>query len=277
MNKEYLWTKSGARLHCARALGGKNFNWLFLPGGPGLGSESLFPLLDILQLPGNMWCLDLPGDGSNTMSNNKKAFSKWSDALMETTRALPNIILVAHSRGGMFALATPDLDKNLVGLVLMTSAPDMSWQKDLEDKLVDFPLPEADKADKKYRKNPTNALLRECIITAAPRMFFTKEGLRRGIEFLKKLPFNYEVFQWTEEHFDPLYQAKWIPEIPTLILSGEKDIAIPIKYFEEKEEYKRNNILMKSIKNAGHFPWIENPQAVIAAFNEYMSRLEKKG
>ncbi len=249
---------------------GRNFNWLFLPGGPGLGSESLFPLLNILELPGNMWRLDLPGDGSNTTSNNKESFSHWSQALMEATGALTNVILVAHSRGGMFALATSGLEKNLAGLVLMASAPDMSWQDQLESRLVDYPLPEADKADEIYRKNPSNALLKECILSASPRMFFTKEGLKKGIQFLSALPFNYEVFQWAEEHFDPTYRAQWIPEkIPTLILSGSEDIAIPLEHFAERKEYNRSNILMKAIENAGHFPWIENPQSVIGAFNEY--------
>ncbi len=270
MPKEYLWTKSRARLQWIRTSGGEAYNWLFLPGGPGLGSESLFPLLDILELPGNIWRMDLPGDGSNTTSD----MSHWSQALLEATGALDNVILVGHSRGGMFALATPDLEKTLTGLVLMNSAPDMSWQTDLATKLVDFPLPEADRAEEQYRQHPNNATLRECIITAAPRMFFTEEGLRKGIEFMEKLPFNYEAWQWAEEHFDPGYQAEWIPHIPTLILSGEKDIAIPIKYFRVRKEYKRGNILLKEIENAGHFPWIENPQGVIAAFNEYLSFLK---
>ncbi len=272
--KNYLWTASQARLQLVRSSEGRNLQWLFLPGGPGLGSESLSPLIDILKLPGNMWRLDLPGDGSNTTSNNAESFSHWSQALIEATQALKNVILVAHSRGGMFALATPDLEKNLTGLVLMTTAPDMDWQKDLESKLVDYPLPEADEADNIYRKSPSNALLRDCIIAAAPRMFFTKEGLKKGVQFLSQLPFNYEVFQWAEEHFDPTYKAQWVPErIPTLILSGDKDIAIPLKHFEQRNEYKRDNVLMKAIENAGHFPWIENPQSVIAAFNEYMRML----
>ncbi len=273
MAKEYLWTKSGARLECIRVGEEEGLNWLFLPGGPGLGSEALLPLMNILKLPGSMWRLDLPGDGSNTTADNKQAFSHWQQALIEATTVLKNVILVAHSRGGMFALATPELEKTLTGLVLMTSSPDMSWQKGLESKLVDFPLPEADKADEKYQQHPSNSSLRECVIAAAPRMFFTKEGLQKGIEFLEKLPFNYEVYQWTEEHFDPTYQAKWVPSIPTLILSGEKDIAIPLKYFQERKEFRRDNILMREIKNAGHFPWIENPGEVVAAFNEYILTL----
>ena len=268
MTKDYLWTASRARLRLFRVDEGKNLHWLFLPGGPGLGSESLIPLLEILNIPGTMWLLDLPGDGSNRTSTNKEAFSRWAEGLVEAVDALKNVILVGHSRGGMFALAAEELQKKLKGLVLMTSAPDMSWQKEISLP----PLPEADQAEEIYRRNPNNSDLKKCILAGAPRMFFTKKGLEEGVKFFSQLPYNYETWQWAEEHFDPAYRAKWIPkDIPTLILSGEKDIAIPIKYFAGKPEFQRNNILLKEIENAGHFPWMDNPLAVIAAFDEYVS------
>lgn len=91
MDRSYLWTKSRARLQLVRSSEGRNLQWLFLPGGPGLGSESLFPLLNILELPGSTWRLDLPGDGSNTTLNNKESFSHWSSALTEATKALENV------------------------------------------------------------------------------------------------------------------------------------------------------------------------------------------
>lgn len=129
MKQEYLWTHSKARLQLIRSTAGANLNWLFLPGGPGLGSESLAGLTQIVKLPGSIWHLDLPGDGSNTTSNDWESFSHWSKALLEAATALSNVILVAHSTGGMYALATPELSKVLRGLVLMDSAPDASWQE----------------------------------------------------------------------------------------------------------------------------------------------------
>lgn len=129
MKKPYLWTRSKARIRCLHTNPGKNFNWIFIPGGPGLGSESLAGLPEILQLPGTAWHADLPGDGSNTTEDDIKYFSQWSVALIEVACALENVILVAHSSGGMFSLATPELEKIITGLVLMDSAPDASWQK----------------------------------------------------------------------------------------------------------------------------------------------------
>ena len=78
-----IFTKSHARLRFIKTNTEADFNWIFLPGGPGLGSESLYPLTQILNLPGKMWHLDLPGDGSNRTSDDAEYFSHWSQALIE--------------------------------------------------------------------------------------------------------------------------------------------------------------------------------------------------
>ncbi len=244
-----LWTKHGARLECVRSSAGL-FNWLFLPGGPGLGSECLHSLTSILKVPGTIWHLDLPGDGSNSAGE----ICNWAEALVEATGALDNVILVGHSRGGMFALALPELQQNLVGLVLLDSAPNMQWKSD-------FAPEEGVYTD--------NASLREFVLAGAPYMF-TKEGLAKGRKMLEGLPYNLRAIQWTQDHFDPTYEAKWIPHMPALILSGAEDQATPLKYFAENRAFHRNNIVMKEIPHAGHFPWIENPQGIIDAFSAFL-------
>ena len=102
------------------------------------------------------------------------------------------------------------------------------------------------------------------------RYMFTKEGLAKGLKSLERLPYNHLAFQWTQEHFDPTYSAKWIPKIPTLILAGSEDLGTPQVLFQKKSEYHRKNIALVEIANAGHYPWIENPAAVAAAFNDFV-------
>src|ERR1700712_5244480 len=58
------WTPLGVRMVRARRSPGR-WNWLFLPGGPGIGSDSLRDLGEPPDLPGTGWLVDLPGDGSN--------------------------------------------------------------------------------------------------------------------------------------------------------------------------------------------------------------------
>jgi len=266
MNTRTLWTASRARLQWVRNKKGANWNWIFLPGGPGLGSESLLPLINILDLPGTLWRLDLPGDGSNIERN--AMIRHWPQALLEVADTFENIIMIGHSRGGMFLLSLSELEKKIKGLILLDSAPDNSWQEEFASRITHTNLPE----EEDYKNHPSNETLRRFVLAGAPCMF-TKKGLAKGLHSLENLPYNQDAIQWTQKHFDPTYSAKWIPKtIPTLILSGSDDLATPLKLFSQRSEYHRGNISLVEIENAGHFPWIENPSAVAAAFNDYINK-----
>ncbi len=273
MSKNYLWTSLKARLQLIRTTNGQHFNWLFLAGGPGLGSDSLNPLIQTLNLPGTIWKLDLPGDGSNLTDDDAQAFSSWSEALAEAVGALDNVILVAHSTGGMYSLATPALEKLLTGLVLMDSAPNASWQQHFMEVVKQHPIPGAEQLHQTYSENPNNEILKQLTILSAPYLF-TKEGLKKDISFLESLPYNFRTCEWSAQHFDSTYKAKWIPKnIPTLIFAGEEDAITPLRLFIESADFQRPNIMLRKIKNAGHFPWIENPEEITTVFNEYVQIL----
>ena len=218
MQKTYLWTQSKARLQFIRANSGECYNWIFLPGGPRIGSESLNGLTQILSLPGAAWHLDLPGDGSNITSDDSYDFANWSKALLEAVSALKNVILVAHSTGGMYALATAALEKILTGLVLMDSAPDATWQQAFAEYVKKYPLAVVEQLQKLYEQSPSNETLKQATIASAP-YFMTKHGLKKSIDLLESLPFNYKSHAWSAKYFDETYKAAWIPKkLPTLIL-----------------------------------------------------------
>jgi pimeloyl-ACP methyl ester carboxylesterase len=269
MKENYLWTKLGARLKWIKAQKGKPYHWLFLPGGPGLGAESLANLTQCLTLPGTLWHLDLPGDGSNTTENNSASFSRWSEALVEAVSVFSHVILVAHSTGGMYVLATPALEKKLSGLVLLDSAPNASWQKTFMAYVNRHPIAKAKTRQEIYTKSPNNETLKKVIIASASYVF-TSQGLKAGIQLFKKLPINFETCEWSAQYFDADYKAKWIPKnIPTLILGGEHDHITPLILFTQIKRFHRKNIVIKKISDAGHYPWIENPREVKKAFLEY--------
>ncbi|KTC81349.1 alpha/beta fold hydrolase [Legionella brunensis] len=271
--KKYLWTALKARLLYIHANEGKPFNWLFLPGGPGLGSESLSQLTASLKLPGTIWHLDLPGDGSNTTSDDSHYFSRWADALIEAVSSLDNVILAAHSTGGMYALSIAELEGLLTGLVLMDSAPDASWQTIFMEYVSKHPIDYLEQLQTQYTKNPANDILKKMTVASAPYLF-TSAGLEKGISALKHLPFNYKTCEWSAQHFDLDYKAQWIPQtIPTLIFAGDSDRITPLKLFTRLETFKRNNILIREISNAGHYPWIDNSDEIHLLFREYCSLL----
>lgn len=269
-----MLTPSKARLVLIRRNTERKYNWLFLPGGPGLGSESLQDLTDILHLPGSMWYVDFPDDGSNIAEHGDRHFADWRKALFEATSQFDNVILVAHSSGGMFALSAPEIEKNLIGLVLMASSPDAGWQQSFQEYVKQHPLPDADKLQQVYDANPTDDVLKRLTIVCAP-YFSTSHGMDNIRSRLEQLPFNHVSHVWARDHFDDTYQSKWVPQtIPTLIFTGDQDYLTPLKLFRQAPAFQRNNIYIREIKDAAHFPWIENPESVRQVFAEFCQHLK---
>ncbi len=257
-----ILTASGARLTQIRSDTLQKPNWLFLPGGPGLGAESLQSLTDILELPGTLWLLDLPGDGANSAGD----FANWSTALIEACSHMKHTILVAHSTGGMFALATPPLEKSLMGMIIMNSAPNHEWKKRFADFMQAHITPEITQLTEEYQEDPSDDLLKELTLECAPLYSSDK----RLLQMLGTLPFNHRSHLWAEQHFEPSYVAKWIPQkMPVLIFSGDRDFITPLELFSGRSDFLRRNIFMCKIKNAGHFPWFENPEQVQVVFQEF--------
>jgi pimeloyl-ACP methyl ester carboxylesterase len=161
----------------------------------------------------------------------------------------------------------------LLGLILIDSAPDASWQLAFEKMMHASPIKEFEQLDQTYRENPSNEVLKAFTLAAAPYVF-TEKGLQRGRALLQSLPYNYETFEWSKKHFDSTYKALWVPQnLPTLIIAGAEDYLTPLALFRTSEAFNRNNILIKEINHGGHFPWIENPHEVAQAFDAYLSQL----
>ncbi len=277
MNKRKIYTSLKARLQAVNENTEGQYNWVFLPGGPGLGSESLSSLTRRLSLPGVTWHFDFPGDGSNLTSDDNFYFARWQDALIEAVKKLDNVILIGHSTGGMYIQSTPELEGLVIGLVLMGSAPNVNWREQFNAYMQANPIPGIEKRVIAHANNPTDETLKQLTI-ATISYSVTKKGEKAIIEELKTWPFNNAAATWSDEHFDPTYAAKWIPkEITTLIFAGSEDHIIPLSVFMDLPEYRRKNIVMHEIPQAGHFPWIENPQAVCEAFNHFIIRLKQRG
>ncbi len=259
----YVWTKNGARLQ--NLSNGIGKNWLFIPA-PGLGSESLIELITLLQgqIPGVFWALDHPNDGSNIDKNIN--FANWQQALIEATTMLDRPILVGHSTGAKLIQNVPELEALASGFVFMDTAPDMSWRDKFDIYMQQNSTQTIIDCANEYTANPGNETLRSLLISSV-KFCFMPEALEAGVEMMKRLPVNYMVANWSDRYFDPIYKAKFIPQlIPTLIIAGEYDQITPLIIYKEKLEYYRDNILIQSISNAGHYPWFENPKDILRVF-----------
>ncbi|MFT3774219.1 MAG: alpha/beta hydrolase [Minicystis sp.] len=268
------FTPSGVRLR-RQSDGPGALSWLLLPGGPGIGSESLQELAGALEVPGSIWLVDLPGDGSNRSPPGapEDVFAVWPSAVVEAAQAVPNPVFVGHSTGGMYLLATPELAPYLKGLALLDTAPDASWHPRYVEMTRAWPLPEVEAAAAVYEADRRDANIAAVAVASAP-WNFTPVGLEAGRELLARMPYNSKAVDWSDAHFDHVYAARWWPtDIPVLRLAGAED-RIVWQGGWEQPRFRTPNVIERSIPGAGHFPWIENPGAVRAAFSDFALRLQ---
>ncbi|MGH8462728.1 MAG: alpha/beta fold hydrolase, partial [Pseudomonas sp.] len=104
---------------------------------------------------------------------------------------------------------------------------------------------------------------------------FEPEFVEEGKRMLREMPYNLTAVEWSDKNFDHTYTKQWWPlEIPTLIVSGERD-RIVAQDLWVGSEFEQSNVRRFVIPNAGHFPWIENPFEVRSAFTDLSERIDR--
>ncbi len=273
LNPDLLFTPSGVRLR-RRVHRPGNLNWLLLPGGPGIGSESLHELADLLGVPGDIWLVDLPGDGSNVSPPGAAVdpFHGWPQVLLEAPQLLPNSIYVGHSTGGMYLLSTPELEQHVIGLALVSTAPDAGWRPHFFAMTQRNPLPEVVAATARYEADRTNDRIAD-IAVASAEWNFTPAKVHQGRELLSRMPYNSAAVDWSDRNFDDVYAATWWPKsLPVLILGGAED-RIVVQHLWDRPAWQGPNVIRQLVPDAAHFLWLEQPQAVQAAFAELTAQI----
>lgn len=271
---EYSFDSNGVRYQLVKASEVSNFNWLFFPGGPGCDSSYLHSLTDILSIEGKVWCIDLPGNGSNLQSDTMNYdCDNWFSIYLDVIRKFENPIIVGHSFGAMFPLLFPELESILTGLVLLNSAPSL-WLEEAVSYAKNFDLPDLSKEMKEFSQEPNQSSFTAALDACFP-YYFPKETLGKGRSLFKDLPFLFEpAVWWQKKAQDIQYNAKWIPEsVPTLIIGGKYDCICPFSMFKKDHRFKRRNISLIFCEHAGHFGWIESPDVYQKGFLKLSSML----
>ncbi|MBO9498426.1 MAG: alpha/beta fold hydrolase [Novosphingobium sp.] len=270
---ETVFTPSRVRLRRHASRSGP-LNWLLFPGGPGIGSESLAELADALRVPGDLWLVDLPGDGSNIdgVPAPDDCYARWPQVLLEAAEAVENPVCIGHSTGGMYLLSVPELERRIRGLALVSTAPDAGWKPRFVAMTELHPLPEVERTTAIYIADRTNENLRD-IAVASAEWNFTPGSLAAGRDLLARMPYNYAAVEWSDRHFDDTYAHSWWPaRLPVLILAGAED-RIVSQHGWDDPRFGGRNVLRASIPGGGHFPWIENPAGVAEAFGRLAARM----
>lgn len=265
----FTWTDDGTRLEKISTHGTTPYNWLFLPGGPGIGSEYFHALTPSLKLPGTTWHLDLPGSGSNARhASEVYDFKTWTTCLLNTLKAFENVILVGHCFGAMLPLSCLEMEKQpLKGFVIMNASPE-EWRSACREMGKLHQLPPLKPHLKYFLENPSDAAFKELMQQAVPYLF-TDRMHAAGLVLFNSTPLTHQPYHWGQVQFFNDYQTRWVPTVPTIILGGEKDYTTPLSLFREDGRFNKHPMLIKEIAGGSHFPWLENMPAVIKAFYEF--------
>lgn len=267
----YFYDENNVRYNLVASNDGKAFNWVFFPGGPGGDSSYLLSLIEILQLPGNIWLIDMPGNGSHAVK--KAGFDDWFNYVIPVIQSFDKPILVGHSFGGMFPLLFKELESLLTGFIIMNSAPCL-WLEAAAEVAKQRNLPDLTKEMQAFNDNPSQATFNQAMAACMP-YYFPAESIERGSALLTNIPFCYEAAVWWQHKAVELnFTAQWIPQqVKTLIISGEFDAIVPFSLFDNDIRFKRDNIKKVLVPNAGHASWVEAPETIAKLFENFYKDL----
>ena len=270
-HSNYFYDNNQVRFNLVSTRGKDSFNWLFFPGGPGADSSYFLELVNILNLPGNVWLIDLPGNGNHSVECEN--FDRWLDIYLPTIQHFDNPVIVGHSFGGMLPLLYPELEGLLSGLVILNSTPCL-WLEEAVLKAKELDLPDLSLEMQTFTENPTQETFNQALAACLP-YYFPKESLAIGREKLSILAFNFwPAVWWQRKVIETNFQAKWIPKrVPTLIVNAEFDAICPSSLFRKDSRFERSNISKHYIEKAGHMPWVEKPAEIKKLFEDFMGLL----
>lgn len=273
-----LFDENHTRMTLAKSNGGKGYNWLFLAGGPGADSEYFNELIDLLDLPGNVWLIDLPENGGNHLGAEYNAdydFNRlWETSLKHVLKSLNNTILVGHSFSGLYPLLFPEIENDLLGLVIISSAS-RPWIDQALEKAKVKNLPSFEKEMAEFLGNKTPETFHQARKIFV-HYYFTPETFEQGNQILFRGEFNFHAMNWWLSKAPSInFDSLLVPNIPTLIIGGSEDCAVPFESYLKDERYKKPNIWIKEIKGGSHFPWLEKPHEIRALFHDYVREMER--
>lgn len=232
--------------------------WLFLPGGPGLSGAYLKPLAECMSLPGKSFISEYPGCGTHPVDY--QGLGQWRLALLNTLQQLGSVGIVAHSFSGMFILKYPEFSPFISKLIIVNSAPFFDLQKQASA-IKQKGMRSLARIVAPFMRKPSNQSFAGYLMALAPYFAQSSQSIQ---EILSLGPCQVRPFVDAFESFFKHFRFQWVPECATLTIGGENDTYVPARWFTECDAFHISHIQHEVIPHAGHFCWLDAPEAVNA-------------
>jgi proline iminopeptidase len=258
---------------------------LLLMGGPGISGEGLEPVAQMIAKRGRAILPDQRGSGKSMPREAKAVTLEATLADLEALRTdlgLGKWTVWGCSWGGMLALDyASKFPGSIQRLVLVGSggASETSFAVAFSDNMNARMSPD-DRAARRYwtrpevvGKDPLRAAV-EGLRAILPAQFFDRSKAWEAIDLFRpsKESFNPEagapLLKAYQEGTAARTETLKRLDIPTLILHGRQD-PMPESVALENQKLLRNSRLVW-LDRAGHWPWIEQPEALEKAMAEFL-------
>lgn len=267
------FTIGDARL--SRVRSGAGLTWLLIPGGPGMGSEYLRELFLGLGLEGSVWSFDLI-DPIGQSRDDATVVDGWRKSLIESLDRIGPAVVVGHSFGGMLPLSTTGIERRCTALVLLSSAPDRSWEKCVQEAVRKVEAPGSDALEEVFKLDPSADNFKRLAVSWVP-YYFAETHADEGRAMLSRNSFQPLVYQIGARWFLPNYRLHAdLPAIPAFCVAGEKDMVTPLCLFRDCQKLQAAQVEYFSILGGGHFPWVENPSQVAVALRDIEVKISRR-
>lgn len=229
----------------------ENASVIYFPGGPGFSWHCFRPLISALDLQGTIYGLSY----TNPEIKEEMYFEELKKELTNIIQKLPNPILITHSFSSMLLLSMQNIP-DLKGLVLISPASSNIYVKDLPARLNAQTTVDVSRAAAEFWLKPSDPAYKNYTKAFSP-FYFNPHLLEVGQMILNFTNFSYKPYVYFVQNFLPNYTKAVIPNLPTLIIFGEKDPICPPILFNSLLTAKSHNVTTETIINAGHFPWVD--------------------
>jgi proline iminopeptidase len=274
------FTRDGIVLHYHTA--GSGSPVILLSGGPGFEVDYMLPVGDFLPASYQRVFLEQRGTGRSRVELTSDTMTIRN--VVEDLEALrvhlkqERLFLVGHSWGGMLAMAYaaahPDRIDRLI--LIGPGGPTLEFTQWFPDNIRMRLRPEDLEAERSWddaekRGVDADKAALEGIRAITPGYFFDRE---KGLAFAKQLTdgtvhvkVNQLLFDDMAKHYDSRPGLQKLNR-PVLIVQGHQD-PVGDKTAEDIHAAIKNSVLIY-INKCGHFPWLEQPEALRKAISEFL-------